>query len=112
MIERVVAKLFGAPDGDHIDVVALSCTHFPLLRAELAAAAPRECLWLDSGAAIARRVCELIQPEAGLARAHRAAFTDAASAHELREAFENRGFQHFLQIIAAPDFVLAPLGAS
>lgn len=107
-IEAAIAEMFGAPDGGSIDVVALSCTHFPLLGAELAGAAPRACLWVDSGAAIARRVRDLAQAQAGAARAGRAAFTDAASIGALHGAFHGRGFRQFSQISSAPSFALTP----
>ena len=105
-ILEAVGGLFGAPGGDEIDVVALACTHFPLLAAELAAAAPRPCAWLDSGAAIARRIASLliIPLGAGPARARRAGFTDAAAAPGLRRAFAVRGFSAFSGISAAPAF--------
>ena len=103
-IQNAIDELFGATDGDKIDAVALSCTHFPLLAAELAEAAPRECVWLDSGAAIARRVCDVLALEDGTARAHRAGFTDAQSARELEHAFRARGFTSYAQITPAPPF--------
>jgi glutamate racemase len=40
--------------------VVLGCTHFPLLREELAAVLPDGTRLVDSGAAIARRVAWLI----------------------------------------------------
>jgi len=61
-IRTVLARLFGAPYGDKIDTVVLGCTHFPLLRDELAQAAPHPVAWMDSGAAIARRVDTILGP--------------------------------------------------
>lgn len=52
----VIARIFDAPGGELVDTAVLACTHFPLLREELARSAPRPVAWLDSGAAIARRV--------------------------------------------------------
>ena len=52
--------LLDQPGGDRMDMVALACTHFPLLRAELAAAAPRALGFVDGGAGIARRVVHLL----------------------------------------------------
>jgi len=52
----VIERIFTAPGGDKVDTAVLACTHFPLLREELAAASPRPVTWLDSGDAIARRV--------------------------------------------------------
>jgi len=57
--------------------VVLACTHFPLLAAELAAGAPRPLHWIDSGAAIARRVASLLDVAVASADApprHRAHF--------------------------------------
>lgn len=51
--------LLSQPGGDRIDVVVLACTHFPLVEAELAAAAPRPLIFVHGGAGIARRVAFL-----------------------------------------------------
>ncbi len=52
----VLAGLLEQPGGDRLDTVVLACTHFPLVREELAAVAPRQMIWVDSGDGIARRV--------------------------------------------------------
>lgn len=96
--------LFGAPDGAEIDVVALACTHFPLLTQELAAAAPRTAVWLDSGEAIARRLAHVLSAPAGAARLRAAGFTDAASARAQYPAFQSRGFDAFMRIGPPPSF--------
>ncbi|MBY6187838.1 glutamate racemase [Marinobacter hydrocarbonoclasticus] len=44
----------------HADVVVLGCTHFPLLREEIAQILGPKVRLVDSGAAIARRVSQLI----------------------------------------------------
>lgn len=111
-IDDPIAALFAAPDGEAIDVVALSCTHFPLLLPELQAATPvRACQWIESGAAVARRVVELTAPPVGHSRACRAAFTDATSAEQLRTAFVSRGFEAFHLAEEAPEqrFSLRPM---
>ncbi|PZN92042.1 MAG: glutamate racemase [Alphaproteobacteria bacterium] len=53
------------PGGDRLDMVALACTHFPLLAAELAAAAPQPLGFVDGGAGIARRVAHLLGAATG-----------------------------------------------
>lgn len=103
-IEEAIAGLFAAAGGEELDVVALACTHFPLLGGELAAAAPHPCAWLDSGAAIARRVVHVVNAPAGQARAERAGFTDAAAARDVFPAFGTRGFSCFAQIGEGPAF--------
>lgn len=108
-ITEAIDGLFGAPGGAEIDVVALACTHFPLLAAELAAAAPRPCVWMDSGDAIARRLAHVLIVEEGQARVRRAAFTSGDSARASLRAFEARGFSDFSHITDAPSFEVAPL---
>ncbi|MGQ0532017.1 MAG: glutamate racemase [Caulobacteraceae bacterium] len=108
-ITEAIEGLFGAPGGAEIDVVALACTHFPLLAPELAAAAPRPCVWLDSGEAIARRVAHVLIAEQGDTRARRAGFTSADSVHASLRAFEARGFCAFSHIGPAPNFEVAPI---
>jgi glutamate racemase len=75
----ILRRLFDQPGGDRLDTIVLGCTHFPLLGAELAAAAPRPVAWMDSGAAIARRVATMLGPIEPRAiadsAAHRAIFT-------------------------------------
>ncbi len=61
-VERAVAPLFAQAPAGAIDSVVLACTHFPLLRAELEAAAPYPVEWIDSAEAIARRVEGLLGP--------------------------------------------------
>lgn len=73
----VLAGLFEQPGGDRIDVIVNACTHFPLVEAELAAAAPDGIRFVDGGAGIARRIAYLTQGQdwpAGTPR-HRAVFT-------------------------------------
>jgi glutamate racemase len=103
-ITEAIEGLFGAPGGAELDVVALACTHFPLLAQELAAAAPRPCVWLDSGEAIARRVANVLIASLGQARTHRAAFTDAGAARDVFPAFHARGFTAAAAVSGAPHF--------
>jgi len=55
----VLGGLLDQPGGDRIDTVVLACTHFPLVAAQLSAAAPRPLSFVDGGAGIARRVAHL-----------------------------------------------------
>lgn len=56
----VLAGLFDQPGGERIDVIVNACTHFPLVEADLAAAAaPRPIRFVDGGAGIARRIAAL-----------------------------------------------------
>lgn len=54
------APLFNAEGADQIDTVVLACTHFPLVRGQLIATAPRAVSYIDSGAAIARQTIRVL----------------------------------------------------
>lgn len=56
-----LAGLLDQPGGDRMDTVVLACTHFPLVEAELAAAAPHPLRFVHGGEGIARRVAYLTQ---------------------------------------------------
>jgi len=56
IIRAEIAPLFQGRVGANVDAVVLACTHFPLLRTELRAAVRQSVKWIDSGAAIARRL--------------------------------------------------------
>ena len=56
---RILDGLLTQPGGDRIDTVVLACTHFPLVQAELAAAAPRPLAFVDGKEGIARRTAWL-----------------------------------------------------
>lgn len=81
MIAAVLDRMLGAPGGAEIDTIVLGCTHFPLLEPELARAAGRPIAWMDSGAAIARRVATILKvaerpmPPLPVPLVHRAIFT-------------------------------------
>ena len=49
-----------AEGGDEIDTIVLACTHFPLVRGQLIATAPRSVSYIDSGAAIARQTIRVL----------------------------------------------------
>lgn len=54
-----LAGLLDQKGGERMDMVVLACTHFPLVEAELAAAAPRPLTFLHGGDGIARRIAHL-----------------------------------------------------
>jgi len=56
---RILNGLLAQPGGDRVDTIVLACTHFPLVGAELAAAAPRPLAFVDGSAGIARRAAWL-----------------------------------------------------
>jgi glutamate racemase len=67
-----------------MDVLVLACTHFPLLRDELAAQFPPHLSLIDSGEALARRVAYLLEDHVFIEKIpeHKAVFTLASPAVE------------------------------
>ena len=61
---RILDGLLGQPGGERIDTIVLACTHFPLVEAELAAAAPRPLAFVDGKEGIARRTAWLARDQA------------------------------------------------
>jgi glutamate racemase len=58
-LRAILAGLFDQPGGDRLDVIVNACTHFPLLEAQLAEAAPHHVAFVDGGPGIARRIASL-----------------------------------------------------
>jgi glutamate racemase len=79
-----------------VDTIVLGCTHFPLLKNELQAAAPQPVNWVDSGNAIADRVVSLLgesSVNSTSTSAPAAVFTrDGADVTALQPALLARGF--------------------
>jgi glutamate racemase len=64
-ITAEIAPCFVNGGGARTDTIVLACTHFPLLRVQLATAAPWPVTFVDPAPAIARRVVDLIGPADG-----------------------------------------------
>ena len=93
-ITEAIEGLFGAPGGARSMWWRSPARIFRLLAHELAAAAPRPCVWLDSGEAIARRVAHVLDaPKQGARPRAARGFHRAqmARAHALRRS-QARGF--------------------
>ena len=60
-IRAAVGGLVTQRDGDRIDAVVLACTHFPLLREELAAELGENVTLVDGAEGIARRIAALTE---------------------------------------------------
>lgn len=92
----VKAMFKASPD---IDTVVLACTHFPLLKDALARCAPSHVKWIDSGAAIARRVEHLLDEQKNLVSTKPkgpqdiAFFIGPQASSKRQSAFESFGFK-------------------
>jgi glutamate racemase len=91
-LARILAPFFDKPAASRPDVVVLACTHFPLLRAELEAAGPADVAWIDSGAAVARRVVDVLPPPRGTAITADVALTSASALPAMHHALAQFGF--------------------
>jgi len=85
-ISRITQELMRPDQAEKMDVLVLACTHFPLLKDELAQHLPTHLKLIDSGAAIARRVefllADATEPPADYLPEHLAVFTKATEAAE------------------------------
>jgi glutamate racemase len=91
-LRRILAPFFDRPAETQPDIVVLACTHFPLLRAELQAAGPSGVAWIDSGAAVARRVVDVLPPPRARNLDADLALTSAACDVAMRRALVQAGF--------------------
>jgi glutamate racemase len=81
------------PDGRRTDQLVLACTHYPLLKEEIAMAAPWPVALVDPAPAIARRVEALLAPaDAAAPRGTARAIFTAPSENETRRARVLAGF--------------------
>lgn len=102
-IRREIAPLFEGREGADIDAVVLACTHFPLLQDELQQAARQTVRWIDSGAAIAKRVDVILNPIEKQKRTFRAdtAFLIGPDAETHRKtAFRSFGFDQIVGLMS------------
>ncbi|KQM90989.1 glutamate racemase [Sphingomonas sp. Leaf22] len=93
-IAAELAGLLDQPEGGRIDVIVNACTHFPLMEAEMRAAAPH-IAFVDGGPGIARRIAVLTagQPFPEAPVPGRLVFTRlGARERTIAAGLESRGF--------------------
>ena len=91
-LRRILSPFFDRPADMQPDIIVLACTHFPLLREELQAAGPADVVWIDSGAAVARRVVEVLPPARNGGSEPDLALISAAGDAALQRALAKFGF--------------------
>jgi glutamate racemase len=91
-LRALLAPFFDRPAEMQPDIVVLACTHFPLLREELQAAGPACVSWIDSGAAVARRVIDVLPPSRGDGIHAELALTSARCDSAMKGALAQFGF--------------------
>ncbi|KFZ36601.1 glutamate racemase [Shewanella mangrovi] len=94
-----------------IDVLVLGCTHFPMLKAEIADVLGTGVTLLDSGAAIARRVSQLLEASAAeslpplpLQQSLVAAYYTGSLSVGLENLLRQQGFQAIKKLTANGQF--------
>tara|TARA_R110000850_G_scaffold13504_4_gene43715 strand:+ start:5119 stop:5931 length:813 start_codon:yes stop_codon:yes gene_type:complete len=98
VIRDAMSGLLDQPGGEHMDTVILACTHFPLLREELAAAAARPIQFIDGAEGIARRIAYLTSNLCWPAERPDGIFVttgDLADIEPYRSAFAQYGIRDF-----------------
>ncbi|WP_323814454.1 glutamate racemase [Cellvibrio sp. NN19] len=95
-IKAIAQSIMSANNAEQMDVLVLACTHFPLLKDELAQQLPEPISLIDSGTAIARRVAFLLgdkgEAPAGYQPEHLAVFTkETSEAKQLAQALTRFG---------------------
>jgi glutamate racemase len=91
-LQRILAPFFDPPPVQQPDVIVLACTHFPLLRAELEAAGSSNVAWIDSGAAVARRVLDVLPKQSDNAKDSDLALATAPAGDAMRHALAQAGY--------------------
>jgi glutamate racemase len=92
VVQASIDGLFSQAGSENIDVVVLACTHYPHLKAELAACAPRVVTWVDSGAAIAARARSLLGLTDAVTPALTTAYTTSGADRPTALGLSNWGF--------------------
>lgn len=99
------APLFEQEGADRIDTIVLACTHFPLIRGELAATVPHPVTFVDSGEAIARQTLRVLEESSRVSKTEesgRLFLTDpAAQAGDLIEVGRRFGFLRTIEVPVA-----------
>lgn len=107
VIKDEIAPLFSGRVGADVDAVVLACTHFPLLRDDLQAAVRQSVSWIDSGAAIARRLGSILSdiPKRVLPDHSQTAFLVGPPADQVRaKAFADYGFTRTIGLMGKERF--------
>lgn len=93
VIKAVCDDLKAMSGGDSIDSLVLACTHFPLLREELALEFGDNVAMIDGAEGIARRIAHLLEGQEFAARGPNrfVVVGDAAVAQGLEQALTQRG---------------------
>ena len=101
-LKQIMAQFQQHPNWQQMDTLVLACTHFPLIKDELASIAPQIRHWVDSGEAIARRAQSLlldIQPVASSQAGWMALFSERSKISPPLVAYFNQlGFRDLRQL--------------
>jgi len=98
VIQQALSGLLDQAGGERIDTVILACTHFPLLREELAEAAGRPIQFIDGAKGIARRIAYLTKDMSWPVNSQDRIFVTTAELADIapyRSAFEKYGITQF-----------------
>lgn len=98
IIEAAMRGLTDQAEGGKIDTIILACTHFPLLREELAQAAQRPIAFIDGAQSIARRIAFLTNKQSWPASPEDGIFVTTGALADVkpyRSAFAEYGISQY-----------------
>ncbi|NRA71878.1 MAG: glutamate racemase [Gammaproteobacteria bacterium] len=81
-----------------VDTLVLGCTHFPLLKNQLQQVLPQNVTLIDSGAAIAQRVCSILIKKPDNNICFRAFYTERYQDDSLNQSLAQEGFSELVYI--------------
>ena len=100
-LENILEPFKASVASEQMDTVVLACTHFPLIKQELAEAMPEITHWVDCGTAIANRAKALLDGiSVNSASSHGQLFTTQPQgcSASLQEKFRQDGFTTMIAI--------------
>lgn len=97
-IKDAIDGLYKNPKAKDIDIIILACTHYPLIKDELAKYVPEDVKFIDSGEAIARRLKEILAIDNVGSVLLKTAYSTGGNDEKFLQAARNEGFINQIQI--------------
>lgn len=97
-IKQAIDGIFSQKNSSEIDVIILACTHYPLIKDFLEANAPHKVNWIDSGAAIAKRVVQILELSENQNTKMNDAYSTNGNDEKYKDLSQKYGFANFKRI--------------
>ena len=96
-LSKLIRPAFVEIQGRRTDNIVLGCTHYPLIEAELVKASPWPVRFIDPGAAIARRLSDVLREmklEKPSVKMRKILFTKQVDEHAVQSILDEYGFEN------------------